>query len=132
MITTSAYKIGLLKNAIRSVTDETCTKVWCDDGYTLSEDGDAIHTFCKFRMSFDSSGDIDEDCVGGYINDIKEVAEMVKSLNAKEIIVDLNIEHNPSVAKNHEHTMKCLKALAEIGFPSDFDDILASLLSTEK
>lgn len=127
MITVSEVKFGLLLGAIKEVTMETCTSVWCDKGFSVDEDGNCIKSFCKFYMSFSSNGDIDADCATDYAMQIESTARMVKNLNAFEFVIALDEDYAPMPSKEKWKVKKILTSLAEIEF-EESDDLVDGFL----
>lgn len=121
MITVSEVKFGLLLEAIKEVTMETCTSVWCDKGFSVDEDGNCIKSFCKFYMSFNSNGDIDADCATDYAMQIESTARMVKNLNAFEFVIAFDEEYTPMPSEEKRKVRKILTTLAEIEFEESGD-----------
>ena len=130
MITTNDVMLGILTSAINDVVRETCTRVWCDRGFGVTDDGDAYHSFCRFNMSFSSHGDIDESLADAYAKEIKETAEMVSALNKAEIIVDLDIPNKP--VENKNEIRKALTMFLEIGIDFDDYEFLEKLLTPKE
>ena len=121
MITVNEVKFGLLLDAIKEATRETCTSVWCDNGYSVDAEGNCCQHFCKFYMSFSSNGDIDEDCATDYAMQIESTARMVKNLNAFEFVIALDEDYAPMPSEEKRKVKKILTTLAEIEFEESGD-----------
>ena len=126
MITVNEVKFGLLLDAIKEATRETCTSVWCDNGYSVDAEGNCCQHFCKFYMSFSSNGDIDEDCATDYAMQIESTARMVKNLNAFGFLISKE-EYTPIPSEEKRKLRKMLSALAEVEF-EEVGDVVYTFL----